>query len=127
MTTHREKITETSDLGDLLVEGAQEMLAHVRGEKTHAREHVVMVDVPEQIDVVAIRKRLDMSRHVFACRFGFSVRTLAKWERGERQPEGPARAYLTVIAREPKAVERALTGRSTGASPDRRGDIEPNR
>ena len=26
----------------------------------------------------------------------------------ERQPEGPARAYLRVIQREPKAVQKAL-------------------
>jgi putative transcriptional regulator len=37
------------------------------------------------------------------------VKTLTKWEIGERQPEGPARAYLTVIDRNPEAVERALS------------------
>jgi putative transcriptional regulator len=37
------------------------------------------------------------------------VNTLTKWETGERQPEGPARAYLTVIDRNPKAVEQALS------------------
>jgi putative transcriptional regulator len=38
-----------------------------------------------------------------------SLRTLQKWENGERQPEGPARAYLTVIDRNPAAVVAALT------------------
>ena len=44
----------------------------------------------------------------FADHFGFSIRTLEKWEQGVRQPEGAARAYLVVIDRNPKAVEKAL-------------------
>jgi len=44
----------------------------------------------------------------FAGRFGFSVNTLRHWEQGSRQPEGPTRAYLLVIDRAPKAVQKAL-------------------
>jgi putative transcriptional regulator len=32
---------------------------------------------------------------------------LRDWEQDRRIPEGPARVLLTVIAKEPKAVERA--------------------
>ena len=49
-----------------------------------------------------------MSRQKFSEEFGFSIRTLEKWERGERLPEGPTRAYLTVIAKNPRAVIDAL-------------------
>jgi putative transcriptional regulator len=94
--------------GKMILEGLAEALAHARGEKTDVRETVVMVTVPKQIDVRAIRKKLGMSRLEFSARFGFSVRSVQKWETGERQPEGPARAYLTVIDRNPKAVEEAL-------------------
>jgi putative transcriptional regulator len=44
----------------------------------------------------------------FAARFGFSVKNIQNWEQGLRQPEGPARAYLLVIDRNPKAVQEAL-------------------
>ena len=44
----------------------------------------------------------------FAARFGFSVKNVQNWEQGLRRPEGPARAYLHVIEREPEAVARAL-------------------
>ena len=30
------------------------------------------------------------------------------WEQGRCEPDQPARAYLTVIARDPEAVQRAL-------------------
>lgn len=68
----------------------------------------VRVHVPAAIDVRAIRVRLGMTQEEFAARFGFSINTLRHWEQGKRQPEGPARAYLVVIARNPKAVQQAL-------------------
>ena len=66
------------------------------------------VPVPETIDVKAIRTKLAMTQEEFAGRFGFSVNTLRHWEQGLRQPEGPTRAYLMVIDRAPKAVQKAL-------------------
>ena len=40
--------------------------------------------------------------------YGFSRRTLQEWEQGRAQPESAVRAYLTVIDRNPRAVEEAL-------------------
>ena len=56
----------------------------------------------------AIRECLNLSRPEFSRRFGFNVRTLEKWEQGVRQPDTAARAYLTVIASNPKRVISAL-------------------
>ena len=67
------------------------------------------VHVPVRIDVRRIRQGLGMTQPDFAARFGFSVHTLRKWEQDGRQPEGPARAYLRVIERNPQAVEEALS------------------
>lgn len=66
------------------------------------------VHVPQEVDVKAIRAKLGLSQQAFAGRFGFSVKTLRHWEQKQRVPEGPARAYLLVIDRDPQAVERAL-------------------
>jgi hypothetical protein len=41
--------------------------------------------------------------------FGISVWTLRDWEH-DRRPDGPARALLRVIEREPEAAWRALGG-----------------
>jgi putative transcriptional regulator len=51
-----------------------------------------------------------MTQGEFAGRFGFSINTLRHWEQGRRVPEGPTRAYLLVIDRNPKAVQKALRG-----------------
>ncbi len=60
------------------------------------------------IDMKAIGTRLNMTQEEFAARFGFSINTLRHWEQGRRVPEGPIRAYLLVIDRDPKAVQKAL-------------------
>lgn len=60
------------------------------------------------VDVKAIRLKLHLTRQQFADKYGFSIRTLEKWEQGVREPDGAARAYLVVIDRNHKAVESAL-------------------
>jgi putative transcriptional regulator len=56
----------------------------------------------------SVRKRLGISQAEFAARFHVPVGTLRDWEQNRRQPDGPALAYLRVIAREPEMVTRAL-------------------
>jgi putative transcriptional regulator len=85
--------------------GLEQAIAYARGE---AKESDYGVHVPNAIDVRAIRTKLRMTQEEFAARFGFSVNTLRHWEQGKRQPEGPTRAYLLVIDRAPKAVQKAL-------------------
>lgn len=85
--------------------GLEQAVAYAKGE---ADTSCYRVHVPEQIDVRAIRTKLGMTQEEFAARFGFSVNTLRHWEHGKRQPEGPTRAYLLVIERVPRAVEKAL-------------------
>ena len=63
---------------------------------------------PKPIDVKRIRKRVKMSQAEFSRAYGISKRALQEWEQGGRQPDSAARAYLTVIAREPAVVRRAL-------------------
>ena len=100
------------NVGDELIRGMANAVAHAAGRKRAARKTVVAVSIPNRVDVAAIRKKLHMSQQAFALRFGFSVKNIRNWEQGVRTPEGSARAYLLVIDRAPKAVERALTGRA---------------
>jgi putative transcriptional regulator len=94
-----------SKVADSIRRGLEEAVTYARGE---ANEKAYRVHVPALIDVRAIRLRLGMTQQEFAGRFGFSVNTLRHWEQGKRQPEGPTRAYLLVIDRAPKAVQKAL-------------------
>ncbi|MGH6951622.1 MAG: helix-turn-helix domain-containing protein [Vitreimonas sp.] len=75
----------------------------MRGEDTGARVWQVPV-----LDVATVRKGAGLSQEQFAQRFRIPLGTLRNWEQGVRQPEGPARVLLMVIAAEPAAVDRAL-------------------
>jgi putative transcriptional regulator len=55
-----------------------------------------------------VRQALGLSQEEFAERFRIPVGTLRDWEQGRVQPDQAARAYLMVIARNPKAVREAL-------------------
>lgn len=67
------------------------------------------VHVPRDVDVRAMRKRLGLTQAAFAARFGFSTAAVRDWEQKRRRPEASARVLLTVIDREPDAVQRALS------------------
>jgi DNA-binding transcriptional regulator YiaG len=55
----------------------------------------------------------DKSRQAeFSRRYAVSPRSLQQWEQGRSRPESAVRACLTMIDRNPEAVEKALTNRS---------------
>jgi len=85
-----------------LIEGMKLVLANRRGELELDQVW------PKPIDVKAIRRRVKMSQAEFSRTYGISKRALQEWEQGGRQPDSAARAYLTVIAKEPAVVRRAL-------------------
>lgn len=60
------------------------------------------------LDVSAIRAKTGLSQDRFARAFHISPHTLRNWEQGRRVPEGPARALLMAIDRDPRAIMRAL-------------------
>src|SRR5437762_6792684 len=93
---------KATTFGEDLIEGMKLVLAHQHGK-------VELEQVwPKPIDVRAIRKRVKMSQSEFSRAYGISKRALQEWEQGGRQPDSAARAYLTVIAKEPAVVRRAL-------------------
>jgi putative transcriptional regulator len=65
--------------------------------------------------VKTLRRALGLTQEEFAKRYDIPIGTLRDWEQGRTQPDQPARAYLTVIARDPEGVRRALESRP-GAS-----------
>ena len=64
--------------------------------------------VVKPLDVAVIRAKTGLSQDRFARAFQISPHTLRNWEQGRRVPEGPARALLLAIDRDPKALMRAL-------------------
>jgi putative transcriptional regulator len=95
-----------SKIGKHLIGSVKEAIA--LGEGDRKKGQVSEVFVLPKIDVRAVRNRARMSQSAFAASFGLSVEAIENWEQGRRQPDVAARAYLTVIDQNPKAVIKAL-------------------
>lgn len=61
------------------------------------------------LSVRELRQRYHLTQCEFAERLGVPVETIRNWEQGKRQPRGPARALLTVIAEAPEMAFAALS------------------
>jgi putative transcriptional regulator len=88
---------------DTMMAGLDEVEAFLAGETAGYK-----VNLPAKVDVKGIRKRLKMTQARFSDTFGFSLDAVKHWEGGRRTPESSARAFLTVISRNPTAVVAAL-------------------
>jgi putative transcriptional regulator len=95
-----------SKAGSRILQGAREALAYAKGE---ADAEQFRIHVPSTVDVRAIRKKLGLSQTAFAARYGFSIGRVRDWEQGRSNIDTPSRILLTVIDKEPDAVERALS------------------
>ena len=89
-----------------MLQGAREALAYAKGESDAAEYGL---HIPAQVDVRAIRRKLGLSQKEFAARYGFSFGRVRDWEQGRSNIDGPSRILLTVIEKEPEAIERALS------------------
>jgi putative transcriptional regulator len=58
--------------------------------------------------VRALRMKLNLTQEEFAARFHLPLGTVRDWEQGAHRPDKAAQVLLTVIARDPDAVSRAL-------------------
>ena len=56
------------------------------------------------VDVTAIRQRAGLSQSAFADSIGVPGGAVRNWEQGRRQPSGPAKALLALLAKEPNLV-----------------------
>lgn len=91
-------------LFDDLIESVRQMDAIARGARKPSRSRVVDVG----IEVKAIRAKTKLSQAQFARLLNIEVSTLRNWEQGHRKPQGPARALLKAVDRDPEAVLSAL-------------------
>jgi putative transcriptional regulator len=107
------KAVKHSKPGKRLIAAMKEVVDHVEG---RIALPIRYTEIPAEVDVKAIRIRLGLSQAEFARRYAVSPRSLQEWEQGRRRPEGAVRAYLTVIANDPEAVEKALAADTRKAS-----------
>ncbi|HWT63522.1 MAG TPA: helix-turn-helix domain-containing protein [Ochrobactrum sp.] len=94
-----------SKAGSRILQGAKEALFFAKGQGETAGYGI---HIPPSVDVKAIRQKTGLSQREFAARYGFSFGRVRDWEQGRSNIDGPSRLLLTLIDREPEAVERVL-------------------
>lgn len=100
-------------LGQELIQGLQEVIAHKRGEislRTHAVE--LPNEPPEfsKTEIVNIRvEQLKVSQPIFAAYLGVKISVLRSWEQGKKNPSGAARRLLQIVANDPSFVEKVVS------------------
>jgi len=107
-------MTRRTKTGRAIEDGLREALAWKRGE---IGLEVRTLEPMPPARVKAIRKGAARSPREFERRFGVPARTVEGWEQGKKV-DIAARVLLTVIEKEPAAVERAL---AEDAGPFRHG------
>jgi putative transcriptional regulator len=99
-----------SKAGSRILHSVRKSRAFARGEISNG----FVANMPEEIDVKAIRQKLGLSQQAFALHFGFTPAAVRDWEQRRRQPEQAARVLLMLIDEAPQTVERVLRKAAMG-------------
>lgn len=84
-------------------------LSGARAGKQTLGTHEVNVHPAQDVsagELIALRKRLHMSRPVFAGYLRTNPRTLENWEQGRAKPNAQASLLIRLVAKFPDTVER---------------------
>ena len=91
--------------------GLLEAAEYAEGNKDGTRVHYV-----PKPDAEGIRNKIGMSRKQFAAKLGVSLNTLISWEKGIRNPKGPALILFDIIDKYPQTVLNLLSGHEKSTS-----------
>lgn len=91
---------------NLLTESLQQAIDYKHGNKKAARSVVRAIHVPEYnaADVVAVRRKLNLTQQGLANVVGVSPRTVEAWEAGRNQPSGSARHMLYLLGKDERIL-----------------------
>ena len=78
------------------------------GKIKHGKMKASRITRFETPDIKVIRRNLHVTQMEFAHMIGVSVGALRNWEQGRREPEGPAKALLTVAKAKPEVLLEVL-------------------
>ena len=109
-------IVTDENFGDLLIQGATEALAYVRGEGTarmRIRRGTASTPPPppayDAARIRGLRVRLGFTQRSFARALNVSDKTVKAWEQGVNTPSGASLRLLEVVERHPEALHETVS------------------
>lgn len=88
--------------------GLEDAIAHTQGDESRVRLHHIKAPVIRELNAASVRRKTGLSQVAFARYIGVSVGTLQNWEKGSRNPSGPARVLLNLLDKKPDVVQEIL-------------------
>jgi putative transcriptional regulator len=103
------KNTEIEFNADDFIGAVEDVRDHVKGTRkiTMRTSKFALPKKPAPMSpkqIIALRRSLKMSQPVFARMLNVGAGTAASWEKGRRQPSGPALKILRVAQKHPEAL-----------------------
>lgn len=103
------KSTEIDFNADDFVGAVEDVRDHVKGKRkiTMRTSKLALLKKPAPMSpkqIIALRRNLKMSQPVFARMLNVGTGTAASWEKGRRQPSGPALKILRVAQKHPEVL-----------------------
>lgn len=91
-----------------IAEGLDALAGERSGKVTLRRHKVEHTSAPEVTaeEILALRKRLRLSRPVFAARLRTNPRTLENWEQNRAKPNAQAALLIRLVERYPDFMDR---------------------
>ena len=108
VTKSKPKRGSARDLFAELSEGMEALTDERQGKRT-LRTHAVELRPAPNItpqELIRVRKRLKLSRALFAVYLRTNVRTLENWEQGRAKPNAQAALLINLVKRYPDTVQR---------------------
>jgi DNA-binding transcriptional regulator YiaG/mRNA-degrading endonuclease RelE of RelBE toxin-antitoxin system len=96
-----------SEFGQSLLESLKEAAAHAEGKPSGVTTEYFQV--PDKVDVKAIRMATGATQEQFAKTYGFKVTALRSWEQGRRRPGQSSRILLKIIEKRPDLIHEVFT------------------
>ncbi|EIQ00231.1 putative transcriptional regulator [Opitutaceae bacterium TAV1] len=92
-------------IGDEIIQGLTEALAHAQGKLTLRTYTVPTPPTPiPPTGITQIRRQLNASTPVFAALLNVEPITVRAWEKGRRVPSGPALRLLHIARKRPEVL-----------------------
>ena len=101
-------------INDDTLQGLQDMLAYVKGDKTKGRSKILKVPdvLPvkeyKKDDIKRIRTTHQMTQRIFAEIVGVSQKTVEAWETGTNRPTGSAMRVMQLIEADDDILDYVL-------------------
>ena len=108
------KSKTSRNIGQELITGLKEAIAHRRGEINLKNTEIELPSLPKAWSskkITELRiKKLKVSQSILAAYLGVTASALQGWEQGSKNPSGSARRLLELLDQDPERILSMISG-----------------